>query len=173
MSIVNPTGVPPIPTKRPKVITKFQTTDQTDLKDSPIESDMNLFKSGNLKKDDCIIVTTSTGITSSDDPSTTFDPNMPSCSYQTHSSSSTHSSSAASASTSFNSFKYPTAANKSGVFQRKATASNATISAIKLRTNIESRSLRKSSLTKDGRRMKKKKTLKADTGLKRKKSKVF
>lgn len=85
------------------------------------------------------------------------------------------SSSASSASTSFSSFRYPNATNNSSNFPTRKSTAGGSISAIKLRscfsgTGIESRSLRKTSLTKDGRRMRKKKK---DTGLKRKKSKVF
>lgn len=85
------------------------------------------------------------------------------------------SSSASCDSTSFNSFKYLNATNKSTNFPTRKSSTGGSISGIKLRsgfngTGIESRSLRKTSLIKDGRRMRKKKK---DTGLKRKKSKVF
>lgn len=78
-------------------------------------------------------------------------------------------------STLFKSFKYLNATNKSTNFPTIKSSAGGSISGIKLRsgfnsTGIESRSLRKPSLTKDGRRMRKKKK---DTGLKRKKSKVF
>lgn len=86
------------------------------------------------------------------------------------------SSSAPCASTSFNSFKYPNVTNKPTNFPTRKSTPGGSISAIKLRstfsgTGIESRSLRKTTLTKDGRRMRKKK--KDTGGLKRKKSKVF
>lgn len=176
---VNPATIPPIPTKRPKVIANKKLTDPTDVKE--LETDLTIFKNANLKKDDGLIPNTATAteIIPSIEPNTqttatTFDPNIPCCSYQLPPQSSTSTSTTA---TTFNSFKYPTnVVNKTGTFQRKSSASS--VSAIKLRSSfsgagIESRTLRKSSLTKDGRRMKKKKTLKADTGLKRKKSKVF
>lgn len=116
---------------------------------------------------------------------TTFNPDVPCCSYQM----------LPQTSNSFNPFKYPNAPKKSSNFLRKSSASTASMlsmnpsamgpggkgksSAIKLRcnsfsgasgsTNNGSRlksSLRKSSL-------KKKKSLKADAGIKRNKPKVF
>lgn len=203
---VNPATVPPIPTKRPKVITnkKFLSTDnQTDIKELSHETGINNpMKSVNFKKDDGlsspalnagIVITCDETIQSNasnlelnrNAAAITFDPNIPCCSYQlppqsSSATASAASSSSSSATSSLNTFKYPNVVNKTGTFARKPITTNptSTLSAIKLRSGfsnatVETRSFRKSSLAKDGRRMKKKKSLKADTGLKRKKSKVF
>ncbi|XP_055322392.1 cytosolic carboxypeptidase-like protein 5 isoform X2 [Sitodiplosis mosellana] len=129
-----------------------------------------------------------------DQPTVTssFDPDVPCCSYQL----------LPQPSTTFNPFKFPNAPKKpmGGNFLRKTSASTSSMligqssivqstkiksSAIKLRSGfnsagtsgagsrLKSKVSFKSSLTKDGRRLKKKKSLKADTGIKRKKSKVF
>lgn len=125
--------------------------------------------------------------------STSFDPDVdPCCSYQILSQPSTQ----------FNRFKYPNPIRRSGsTFLRKSVATSSLIgqpslgqsSKLKKPANLklirssgcgasvstgmnhstQLRSLRRSSLTKDGRRLKKKKSLKTDVALKRKKSKVF
>lgn len=139
------------------------------------------------------ITTTTAAVTSMTPIPTTavFNPDIPCCSYQIL------------PQTSAFPFKYPNPPKKSSSFSRKSSSSATSMlslnpsvmvpgskvkktSVIKLRgtsyggtsssTNNGSRlkaSLRKSSLTKDGRRMKKKKSLKADAGIKRKKPKVF
>lgn len=186
----------PIPTKRQKVVTnkKFTVTDKTEVKDSDL--DMNAMSNLNIKSDDIPATTSNTPSISTtedltafiDQTSTAFDPNIPCCSYQI----------LPQPSSSFNPFKYPNTSKKPGNYLRKSSASTSSMlinqtsivqntkiksSAIKLRSSFNSagssnngarlKSLGKSSLTKDGRRMKKKKSLKADTGIKRKKSKVF
>lgn len=186
--IASTSTAPLIPTKRQKVVInkKFSVGDKAETKDPTLELGMNTI--------DAIASTSNTTVPTSDDlsalidqPTTSFDPDIPCCSYQILPQSS-----------SFNPFKYPNAPKKSGNFLRKSSASTSSIllsqstivqatkmkgSAIKLRGAFNSassssggtllKSLRKSNLTKDGRRMKKKKLLKADAGLKRKKSKVF
>lgn len=201
----------PIPTKRQKVVVnkKFTVCEKVEPKDATgtLDLDMNAISNLNLKSDDVPgNITPNTAVSVSevelsafiDQPSTTssFDPDVPCCSYQLLPQPS--SSASASASAPFNPFKFPNAPKKPGNFLRKSSASTSSMligqssivqstkiksSAIKLRSGFNSagsssggsrlKSLRKSSLTKDGRRLKKKKSLKADTGLKRKKSKVF
>lgn len=122
--------------------------------------------------------------TASQSSTTSFDPDIPCCSYQI----------LPQTSQSFHSFKYPNTVIKPGNFLRKSSATTSMLlnqssivqnnkigSTIKLRSSFSGagtngsrlKSLRRTSLTKDGRRMKKKKSLKADSSLKRKKSKVF
>ncbi|XP_031618477.1 cytosolic carboxypeptidase-like protein 5 [Contarinia nasturtii] len=196
--VIASTSAAPIPTKRQKVVTnkKFNVGDKVDTKDSPLDLDMNAISTLNLKSDDVNTMpqNVSASVTEDlsafiDQPTTSFDPDLPCCSYQL----------LPQPSSSFNPFKYPNVPKKSGTFllPRKSSASTSSIlisqssivqstkvksSAIKLRGGFNSagsssngtrlKSLRKSSLTKDGRRMKKKKSLKADAG-KRKKPKVF
>lgn len=175
---------------------KYGTGDKPDSKESTFDLDINAMNNLNLKSDDVTVITPNATITDPDDlsafidqPATSFDPDIPCCSYQMLPQSTS----------SFNPFKYPNAPKKSGNFLRKTTASTSSMlinpstivvqnskvksSAIKLRSSYSGaglsnngsrlKSLRKPSVTKDGRRMKKKKSLKADTGVKRKKSKVF
>lgn len=194
--IASTSAAPPIPTKRQKVVAnkKFSVGDKVETKDSTIDLDMNAMNNLNIKSDDVNPMAQNVSASETEDlsafidqPTTSFDPNMPCCSYQL----------LPQPSSSFNPFKYPNVPKKSTSFLRKSTASTSSMlisqssiaqnakvksSAIKLRGGFNSagstsngsrlKSLRKSSLTKDGRRMKKKKSLKADTG-KRKKSKVF
>lgn len=163
-----------------------------------LDLDMNAISNLNLKSDDVPANSTPISAVSASDvelsvfidqPTTAlpFDPE-PCCSYQI----------LPQPSSSFNPFKFPNVPKKPGNFLRKSSASTSSMligqssivqntkiksSAIKLRSGFNSagtssggsrlKSLRKSSLTKDGRRLKKKKSLKADTGIKRKKSKVF
>lgn len=193
--IASTSTVPPIPTKRQKVVVnkKFGGVDKTESKDTVgLDLDMNAMSNLNLKSDDVPATAPNTATEDLtafiDQPTTSFDPDMPCCSYQI----------LPQTSSSFNPFKYPNASKKTGNFLRKSSSSTSSVlinqssigpntkvksSAIKLRSGYNSanstnsgsrlKSLRKSSLTKDGRRMRKKKTLKADTGIKRKKSKVF
>lgn len=196
--IASTSTAPPIPTKRQKVVVnkKFATIDKTETKESALDLDMNAMNSLNLKSDDGVTVSAQNLTVSPtedlsafiDQPTTApFDPNIPCCSYQI----------LPQTSSSFNPFKYPNAPKKAGNFLRKTSASTSLLinqssimqnnkiksSAIKLRSGFSGagpsnsgsrlKSLRKSSLIKDGLRMKKKKTLKADSSMKRKKSKVF
>lgn len=198
--IASTSTAPPIPTKRQKVVVnkKFGSgsgADKVEPKDLSVglDLDMSAMSNLNLKSDDVLATTPNTATEELtafiDQPTTSFDPDMPCCSYQILPQTS---------SSSFNPFKYPNVPKKTGNFLRKSSSSTSSVlinqssigqstkiksSAIKLRSGYNSasstssgsrlKSLRKSSLTKDGRRMKKKKTLKADTGIKRKKSKVF
>lgn len=200
--VIASTSTAPIPTKRQKVVVnkKFTAEKSVEPKETAgIDLDMNAMNNLNLKSDDVpAIVTPNTAVSVSeveltafiDQPTTAspFDPDVPCCSYQI----------LPQPSSSFNPFKFPNAPKKPGNFLRKSSATTSSMligqssivqstkiksSAIKLRSGFNSagsssgssrlKSLRKSSLTKDGRRLKKKKSLKADTGIKRKKSKVF
>lgn len=197
--IASTSTAPPIPTKRQKVVVnkKFATNDKVEPKESSLDLDMNALNSLNLKLDDSATVSAQNVASSAsaedltafiDQPTTSFDPNMPCCSYQI----------LPQTSSSFNPFKYPNAPKKASNFLRKTNASTPMLinqSSIMQSTKIKSckvpklrsgfsgagpsnggsrlKSLRKSSLIKDGLRMKKKKTLKADSSMKRKKSKVF